>query len=110
MDSQQTPEKFDHWAIVEIMGHQRIAGRVSEETIAGASYLRVDVPQVEDLKAFTKYFGTSAIYAITPVSEEIARAMVLRFQERPVQEYELPPDLQKRLPLEATCDDESPLW
>jgi hypothetical protein len=32
------------WAIVEVFGHRRLAGRVSEVTIAGAKMLRVDVP------------------------------------------------------------------
>ena len=41
----QQPEKaFEQWAIVEIFGHQRIAGKVTEQTIGGCSFVRVDVP------------------------------------------------------------------
>jgi len=28
----ETAEKFDAWALVEVMGHQRYAGRVTEAT------------------------------------------------------------------------------
>jgi hypothetical protein len=28
-------EKFDSWCLIELFGHQRIAGRVTETTIAG---------------------------------------------------------------------------
>ena len=30
-------EKFDSWAVVELFGHQQIAGRVSEASIGGAA-------------------------------------------------------------------------
>ena len=39
----ETTERFDTWALVEIMGHKQLAGRVSETTLAGAGMLRVDV-------------------------------------------------------------------
>ena len=31
----EQPEKFESWAIVEIMGHKKLAGYVGEQTIAG---------------------------------------------------------------------------
>ena len=34
------------WAIVEIFGHTRIAGRISEQSFGGAALVRVDVPPV----------------------------------------------------------------
>ncbi len=79
---------FTHWAIVELFGHARIAGLVTEQQIGGASFIRVDVPElqvrardarlpgpitVETRPAYTRIFGAAAIYAITPVNEEIAR-------------------------------------
>jgi hypothetical protein len=39
-------EPFEGWAILELMGHRRLAGRVSEIEIAGAKMLRLDVPGV----------------------------------------------------------------
>lgn len=33
------------WAILELMGHRRLGGYLREETIAGAAFLRIDVPR-----------------------------------------------------------------
>jgi hypothetical protein len=35
---------IDGWAVLELMGHRRIAGRITEVTIGGAGFLRIDVP------------------------------------------------------------------
>lgn len=66
-------EKFDAWAIIEVFGHKKFAGRVSDQAIGGASFIRVDVPATTDKKPYTKFFGGAAIYAITPCTEEVAR-------------------------------------
>ena len=80
---------FDQWAIVELMGHQVIAGRVTEMLIGGTVFLRVDVPEVPPRPigggtggqpAFSRLLSASAIYAINPVDEETCRAYV---QSRP---------------------------
>lgn len=43
-----TPEtkasQFESWAILELLGHRRLAGFVRETMIAGAGLLRIDVP------------------------------------------------------------------
>ncbi len=77
-------KKFDMHAIVELMGHQRIAGHVTEVAIGGAAFIRVDVPAVtrrahysdksEEVAAYTRYLSAAAIYAINPCTEEVARA------------------------------------
>ena len=78
---------FDQWAIVEIMGHQRYAGRVTEQSVGGCNFVRVDVPGVKDMQPFTKLFGQSSIYCITPVDEETARAAVGQFRQQPLDEW-----------------------
>lgn len=56
--------KFDVWAVVELFGHQRIAGRVTEQVIAGQGFIRVDVPAIGNQSGFTRLFGSGAIYSI----------------------------------------------
>ena len=85
-----TKESFNEWALVELFGHQKIVGRVSEASLAGGAFLRVDVPAVDENKAFTRYFGPGAIYSINPVTEEIALEMVKRYRNEPVSRFELP--------------------
>lgn len=80
---------FDTFAIVEIFGHLRLAGKVTEQTIAGHGFLRIDVPAVGEQQAYTRFFGADAVYSITPVSEEIARAMCAHYVSQPVSPYEL---------------------
>lgn len=90
VDTTSTPQRFEHWALVEIMGHQRMAGLVSETTLAGAAMLRVDVPAVGDIPEFTTFLGAASIYRLTPVSEDIARRYAAGLRAKPVQAYELP--------------------
>jgi len=78
------------WALVELLGRQRIVGQVSEATIAGGAFLRVDVPAHNGEKPFTRFYGSSSIYCLSPVSEEIARGMLHACHNVPVQRYELP--------------------
>src|SRR6185437_6905021 len=93
---QTETEKFDQWALVEIMGHRKLAGRVTEQTIGGAALLRVDVPETSRQPAFTSFVGGSAIFSLTPVTEAIARAQAERFQAAPVSVYDLPRQLLTR--------------
>jgi hypothetical protein len=55
---------FDCWAIVEIMGHVTMAGRVTEQAIGGQSFIRIDVPEVGNQQAFTRFYGPGAIYGL----------------------------------------------
>ncbi|REC35230.1 hypothetical protein [Parabacteroides distasonis] len=41
-------EKFDLWCVVELFGHSRIAGRCTEQNVAGTNMLRVDVPDTSN--------------------------------------------------------------
>ena len=95
-----TEKSFESWAIVEVMGHKRMAGFVSEQTVAGTAFVRVDVPEFfgtgdrgeagQHYPAFTKLLGPSSIYAITPCTEETARAFATKLQERAFTKYEAP--------------------
>lgn len=93
----QTTEPFATWAILEIMGHQRFAGYITEQTIGGAAMLRIDVPAIGVLQAFTRYFGAHSVYSITPCTEELARELAAGFKRQPVNLYDLPEELQEKL-------------
>lgn len=82
MNNEET--KFNHWCIVELFGHQKIAGYCTEENIAGTNMLRVDVPATKDQQAFSKYYGSGAIYAINPVDETTAKIAAQSIQMAPV--------------------------
>lgn len=83
-------ETFESWCIVELFGHQRIAGLVTEQTIGGSSFVRVDVPANGDTPEYTRLFGNGAIYAINPVSETVARAAAAQYRSVPVSIYDFP--------------------
>lgn len=93
-------EKFEQWAIVELMGHQRIAGRVSEQVIGGCSLMRVDVPACEAvgshpaMQAFTKLLGAAAIYAVTFTDEAAARTVARQIRVQPIDTWSLKQALQ----------------
>jgi hypothetical protein len=95
---------FDSWAIVEIFGHQRYAGHVSEQLVAGAKFIRIDVPEqppVDAVKhsyymqpaqpaiaAFTKLVTQGAIFSITPCSEQVARRAAVEFRSKPMASFD----------------------
>lgn len=85
---------LDVWAIVDLFGHNRIAGRISEQHIAGVPFVRIDVPENSSIQAHTEDYHPNAIYSIKFVSEEIARGHSEGLQERPIQIYELPSQLR----------------
>lgn len=88
MDEQQS-QPFDHWCIVELMGHQRIAGRVTEVNLFGSALMRVDVPDFDGKPGFSKFYGAGAIYAVTPVDESVARELARAYDQRPVERWQL---------------------
>lgn len=93
MNEQKAPQ-VGMWAIVEIFGHQRIAGYLTEQVFGGQGFIRVDVPAIEGngsagIQAHTKFYGPGAVYAINPVDEAIARLAAKQIQHAPVSEYGL---------------------
>lgn len=75
MSDEQTAQS-DHdgweWALVEIFGNRRHAGRVREEERFGAKMLRVDVPIDGDAAGKgwrTHYYGGASIFSFTLTDE-----------------------------------------
>jgi hypothetical protein len=106
--------KLDVWAVVELFGHQRIAGHITEVSIAGGAFLRVDVPAQGGCKErdrygfgptaaipeYTRYFGAGAIYAMTPCTEQVARRAAAEFRSTPPIPFDVP-DIVQRPQLEG---------
>ena len=106
----ETTRDFDAWAIVEAMGFKKYAGHVTTQELAGASFIRVDVPECRTgevtVPAYSKLIGAGSIYMITPTDEATARkaAAVLARSDDPLPVY-IPPE-QKRIPAGVTADDD----
>lgn len=71
------------WAIVEIFGHRRHVGIVSEAEQYGSKMLRIDVPTADGgaIEA-TFFYGGTSIFGLTPITEERGRAE-LKSMRRP---------------------------
>lgn len=87
-------ELFQSWAILELMGHRRLAGLVQEVQIGGASFLRIDVPETAENARqsdhfTTQFYAPSAVYCITPTTEAIARRVASNIGFEPVHPYDL---------------------
>ena len=61
-------EAFKQWCIVELFGHRRYAGLVSEATFP-PGFVRLDVPEDGARKATTHFYAPAAIYGLHPVDE-----------------------------------------
>ena len=80
--------KFQEWCVVELMGHVRMAGLVTEVELFGSKQGRIDIPNGDGF--VTQYFNGSSLYRLTPTTEEIARAVAISNQPEPVHRWELP--------------------
>lgn len=90
MSSEQQCD-FSGWAVVELMGHRKLAGLIREAVIGGAAFIRLDVFGPGDEQPFvTQFYAPGSVYCITPTSEQLAREFASRAKPAPVARYELP--------------------
>ena len=109
--SNDTDTGFSQWCILELMGHRRLAGLVTEATLAGGlmghrrlaglvteatlaggSFLRIDIyGEGIDEPIVTQFYSPSSVYAITPTTEAVCRRMGMKFRPQPVSEWDLLP-------------------
>lgn len=82
-------EKLEVTAVVELFGHQRMAGTVTEQTIGGGSFIRIDVPETDQQPAFSRLVNPSAIYAINPVTPEVMMEMAKKIQNKPIESWDI---------------------
>lgn len=116
--SEQQQAKFEGWAIVDVMGHQRYVGFVTTEAYGQAVLFRIDVPALGErervtkhpeysgfhggyvppgstvqegaVAGYTKLIGSGSIYAISPCTQAAALAAVEEAQRRPLMQITLP--------------------
>jgi hypothetical protein len=87
MEATNNPPRagLDGCAVIELFGHTRIAGRVSDFTLGSAVFVRVEVPETKGLKGYTRLINPSAIYALNPCDEESMMAAAKQCSTSPVE-------------------------
>lgn len=91
---------YEGWAILELMGHRRRAGRVAEVEMFGGKLLRIDIPAGDG--EVTEFYGATSIYSLRPATEEVARRAAGQLGDpRPVQ----PVDYRLSPPRDEFADD-----
>lgn len=101
-------EAKEIWALVELFGHNRIAGKVTEAEMGGGALIRVDVPPVKDRQPITKYYNVKAIYGITPVDEATATRMAESIDAAPISSYSIDREIERRKRLGSGESDDDP--
>lgn len=101
--SAATPRDFG-WVLLELMGHRQRIGQAREEEIAGGIMLRIDIP-TEGEEYVTEYYGASSIYALRPVTEEVARDHWAKSDPRPTRPTPYRPSTQIEDHHEEVDDD-----
>lgn len=82
------------YAIVEMMGHRTMVGRISEVEKFGAKFMALE-PVLNSALLPPVLIGGPSIYAVTPCDAAAA------LRKQPKREWELPESLRAALPPEA---------
>lgn len=77
-------EQFEAWGLVELFGRQQVAGRLTEQTVGGCHFLRVDIPDNSESGYFTRLFTQGAIYGVTLTDEATARRAAASWGGKPL--------------------------
>jgi hypothetical protein len=109
MENDQAQSLPEMWAIVELFGHQKVAGKLSTLNLGAACLIRVTIPEVtrkavrwseidggatrivEDVISpeHDRLFGVGAIYSINPCTEKTVRAVLKTMQTAPISSYDM---------------------
>ena len=94
-------------AVVDLFGHQRIAGAISEMAFGGCAMVRVDVPEIvtvetvwldndgpsskvtRTIPAHTRCLGPASIYSIHWCDEAAALVAAMAIKHEPLRPYSL---------------------
>ena len=104
-----TDEALDFWAFVEIMGHTKIAGRLTTRKLGVSVMLQVDVLKPDGSgTAYSKLYSPSSIFSVSPVSRDYCLKWAVestKYKFAPVPYIE-----PERPRLAVTAASESELW
>lgn len=102
-------DKPKMYAVVELFGHARIAGEISEQTLGGTTFIRVDVPQViakeatsfygetektRIVAAHTRLLGGAAVFAVNWCDADAALVAAYEIRHEPLRAYTLKEAIQ----------------
>lgn len=82
-DDTAAPQDFG-WVLLELMGHRQRIGMAREEYVGSGKMIRIDIPAGDDGDTVTEFYGTSAVYALRPISEEVAKDHWAAKDPRPI--------------------------
>lgn len=75
-------ELLESWALIEIFGHDKIAGLVTTRKFGTQVMFQVDVPKTGGTGfAYSRLLSPGAIFAIQPTSEEWCRKWTAQAEE-----------------------------
>ena len=86
----KTEGTFEGWCILELMGRRKLGGWLSEQTIAGVGFIRIDVCGVDGKPIATQQYNPAAVYCITPTTQAIAIQYGAAHKPEPVTRWEMP--------------------
>ena len=96
---------YEGWALLELFGHRVRPGYVSEVEMYGGKLLRIDIPLADGCQV-SEFYGTGAVYCMTPCTEEVARARIDRFNDpRPIAPVSFRPHDTKRITREVEAGE-----
>lgn len=98
--------KFELTGIVELFGHQRIAGTISEHSIGSSTFIRIDVPETRSQPKFTRFVNPSAVYAINPTDKETMQYMVEQIAAKPIDSWDIREMQSKLLALKESSNEQ----
>jgi hypothetical protein len=81
--------KLEQYAIVEMMGHRKVIGKITESDIGTGSLLKVTVLGKDGEPERTEYIGVGSIYCLTIVTEEVAKSASSHYSPEPTWAYAL---------------------
>src|SRR5271167_1180911 len=78
-------EPVPQWAVLEVFGHRRHVGVVSQVERYGTVMCRLDVPGDDGQPVATFFYGGASIFCETPVTEERGRQLLAQMNGTPAQ-------------------------